>query len=44
MVYFYVAFTYLSAPQREYLERCEDRKSYNYLVGGLVLFHRVKFK
>ena len=22
-------------PQREYLERCEDRKSYNYLVGGL---------
>ena len=25
--------------QREYLERCEDRKSYNYLVGlGLLLF------
>ena len=24
-----------STAQREYLDRCEDRKSYNYLVGGL---------
>ena len=28
-----IAITHLSSPQREYLERCEDRKSYNYLVS-----------
>ena len=25
--------------EREYLERCEDRKSYNYLVCSLILWH-----
>lgn len=34
--------TYL--PQREYLERCEDRKSYNYMVGGLCFSSSRKFK
>jgi cullin 3 len=32
--YFLVSLrTTLNVLQREYLERCEDRKSYNYLVG-----------
>lgn len=34
----------LICSQREYLERCEDRKSYNYLVGGFVFSFFVRIQ
>lgn len=34
----FISRTYF-APQREYLERCEDRKSYNYVVRVILVDH-----